>query len=54
MFNPEDWNTRPFWYLSFTFGSIFDKLKKYLAKRKLRAILKSRVKRNNDIKFRDS
>lgn len=47
----ENWeDSRPFWYLSFDFGSIFDKIKKYIERRKLRAILKGRVKRFNDSK----
>lgn len=50
----ENWeDSRPFWYLSFDFGSIFDKIKKYIERRKLRAILKGRVKRFNDSKSRD-
>lgn len=31
------------WFISFNFTSIIDKIKKYLAKRKLRRILKNRV-----------
>ncbi len=41
------------WTITFNFGSIFDKIKKYIEKRKLRAILKSRVKRFNDSKSRN-
>lgn len=47
----ESWDdSRPFWYFSFDFGSIFDRIKKYIERRKLRAILKGRVKRFNDSK----